>query len=755
MTAARKVTATFSRPPSPFDATFDGETCNLTSTLCKAETYEIGTVEGFAEGNRAEIHVETGGDCPRDLDGEWSRRGDWRFGQAPVARRRISTSSISVSGSDPIGGTPQCSSHSTNCSCRGTASQSSSGSLLASALGASAWPLPASCACFWVLMVDATGPDDAASSRWSVTGRVAAIAMHPQLPALLAAVSVLLVLPSLNAGYLLDDLVHQNILSGKAQAQGPASPYGLFVFVDGNPSRVRSMIEAGALPWWSADDLQIEFWRPLTELTHGLDHALAPNVPALAHLQSLLWGAALAWLATLLYREIQGVVLAAGFAAMVFALDDAHAFPLVWLANRNILVGATFAVASLLLHVRWRRRGSKTGAVLGPACFLAALLAAEAAIAMLAYFVAYHCVYPDERSTPRVRGIAARFRPLLPYAAIALAYVATYRGLGYGVHGSGQYLDPLGEPGAYLLEALPRAVLLLAGQFATLPLALETFHYRDEVGRAISLAVAAIIAWAAVRALIAPRWARPETRFWVIGMLLSLPPALILGAFSRVLMIVGIGGAGLLGIAFEDWYGSVKLRPGRGSMLARRGLVAMHLVLAPLALVALSGVLALAMDLGEDALERLPGEESPTWVFVNPRAAFWAGGNIQASRQHRGLSAPTVRALASGAFGVTLARSSERCLEVTPGRGYLFLTADRLFRDPRQVMGVGWRRRLSEVSIEVIAEMPDARPKTVRFCFDRPLQDPSLRWIAVVGGDPEIFGPPAIGEAVSLGGQLR
>jgi hypothetical protein len=291
---------------------------------------------------------------------------------------------------------------------------------------------------------------------------------------------------------------------------------------------------------------------------------------------------------------------------------------------------------------------------------------------------------------------------------------------------------------------------LLAGQFATLPLALETLHYRDHVGRAISVVVAAVIVWAVVRTLITPRWSRPETRFWVIGMLVSLPPALVLGAFTRVLMIVGIGGAGVLGIVFEDWYKSVKLRPGRWSMLARRLLVAMHLILAPLALLAMSLILAPAMDLQENALDQLPGEERQTWVFVNPRAAFWAGGNIQASRRHAGRSVPTMRALASGAFGVAVSRSSERCLEITPVRGYLFLTHDILFRDVHEVMEVGWRRRLSDMSIEVLEAMPDSRPRTVRFCFDRPLEDPSLRWIAVVDTHPEIFRPPAIGDTVTL-----
>ena len=117
----------------------------------------------------------------------------------------------------------------------------------------------------------------------SLSGRVAALAVHTRLPWMLAGLVVLLVLPSLNAGFLLDDQWQQYILSGKTPVEKPLAPHGLFVFVDGEPSKVREMVDAGTLPWWTLDTLRISFWRPLSELTHGLDHALAPNLPALAH----------------------------------------------------------------------------------------------------------------------------------------------------------------------------------------------------------------------------------------------------------------------------------------------------------------------------------------------------------------------------------------------------------------------------------------------------------------------------------------
>ena len=58
---------------------------------------------------------------------------------------------------------------------------------------------------------------------------------------------------------------------------------------------------------------------------------------------------------------------------------------------------------------------------------------------------------------------------------------------------------------------------------------------------------------------------------------------------------------------------------------------------------------------------------------------------------------------------------------------------DQLFRDPREVMPVGWRRQLSGMSVEVLDLTPDARPRTARFCFDRALEDHELIKLQLVG----------------------
>ncbi len=574
------------------------------------------------------------------------------------------------------------------------------------------------------------------------------LAAHPRLPWLLAGLASLLVVPSLWGGYLLDDYWHQNALARGAVFDAPGSPYDLFVFIAGDSDGVREMVDAGTLPWWTNEGLQIEFWRPLSELSHAIDHWMAPREPMLAHLHNLLWGALLVVLATRLFREVHGVGLASGLAALIFAIDDSHAFPLVWIAGRNALIAGSFGVAAVLCHVRWQRNGWQAGAVWGPVCFALALLGAEAGIGAFAYLLAYQWVYGSGRG---LRALLERTRPLLPYAVIAIVWLTIYRNLGYGVSGSGQYLDPFGDPVGFLIEAPGRALLLLAGQLATVPAVLENYHYLADAQRRVVMGVAALLVAGIGWVVVAPRLRNPEVRFWLIGMLMSLAPSLALGAFSRVLLFASLGGAGLLGIVFDEWSRSSSEPPGSVRRFGRHALVAMHLLLAPIALLGLSVVLPQAMDYRQAEFDTLPGAERSTWVVVNPRAAFWVGGNVQASREFAGEPVPTVRALASGALGVSVLRSAERCLDLTPEGGYLWLTADRLFRDPGAELARGWRRELSGLSIEVMDVLEDGRPKTARFCFDRALDDPTLHWVAMIDGRPQPFIAPEVGLSVELG----
>jgi hypothetical protein len=63
------------------------------------------------------------------------------------------------------------------------------------------------------------------------------------------------------------------------------------------------LLEEGVFGWWMAPDFRISFWRPLSSLTHVLDHLLWPRSSVLAHAHSMLWFAALLAVLGTLYRR--------------------------------------------------------------------------------------------------------------------------------------------------------------------------------------------------------------------------------------------------------------------------------------------------------------------------------------------------------------------------------------------------------------------------------------------------------------------
>src|SRR5262245_55912871 len=117
-----------------------------------------------------------------------------------------------------------------------------------------------------------------------------ALLTHRHLPAMAAVLAMLLALPSLGVGWVLDDYYHRTVLLGTSRFRdllGP--PWEMFRFFRGDPARTGRLIDLGVLPWWTYPGLKGEFLQALTVLTHRLDYALWPDSPALMHAQSLFW----------------------------------------------------------------------------------------------------------------------------------------------------------------------------------------------------------------------------------------------------------------------------------------------------------------------------------------------------------------------------------------------------------------------------------------------------------------------------------
>jgi hypothetical protein len=579
---------------------------------------------------------------------------------------------------------------------------------------------------------------------WTIARRILA---RPHAGSTVVAVALLLSCASLDAGLGADDHIHSLLLRGSEPIAGwSRTPLDLFKFADGDPANTFALMEEGIFPWWADPHAKLAFLRPVTAMTHWVDHHLWPDSAWLMHLQSVLWFAALLMLVQRLYARLIEPGWLAVAALLLFALDDARAPPLAWIANRNALVAATFAVAALLLHDRWRRDRSLAAAVLAPAVLGLGLLGAEGAIAITAYLFA-HAVFLD-RGPWR-----ARLGSLLPYGVVVVAWRVVYVGLGYGVDGSGVYLDPLGAPGDYLGALLVRVPVLWLSQWALPWSELWTLypHMAPGVERVVLvLAVALLVGTALV---VAPLWRRdPTVRFWATGAFLALLPAAATFPADRLLTLVALGAMPLLAKVVER---ALEQARRAGGWSARRATALLHAVV--LVHVVLAVVLfpmrARGIVTVREALERADagvpadaGIAQRTVIYANPPGDPFAS-YIPIMRADAGRPRPAAqRWLATGLSAVHLTRLDDTSLRVRPEDGFVASPMERMLRSGKRPLQVGDGVALSDMRVRIAELTADGRPATVTVSFRRPLEDPRHLWMRWGDGGYEPFQPPAVGE---------
>ena len=375
-------------------------------------------------------------------------------------------------------------------------------------------------------------------------------------PLAAAAISMLLSLPALRVGWVGDDYWHRYVLD----AEGDFGELGilesdsfmhLFSFLDGDPVRNAKLIETGVCPWWMSLNVKGSFWRPLTGVSHLLDYRLWPKSAELMHLHSLLWGAALVVAVGLLHRRFTGPTWIAGLATLLYAIDDARGTPVGFLANRNALLAGTFGVLCILAHDQWRRRQWRPGAVIAPILLACSLLSKEAGVATVAYLFA-HAICLDRGTTLQ------RIRILLPYAVVVIAWRIAWSALDFGFAGAELYVDPLARPLMFLYRCVERFPVLLFGQWGLLSdVALVLSGRAALIWWLVAVLALALIAWLVSRTI---SWDQ-TTKFWGLGMLLSVIPICTTFPSDRLLTFVGIGATPLLVRFFRyiNWQPTLKV----------------------------------------------------------------------------------------------------------------------------------------------------------------------------------------------------
>ncbi len=398
-------------------------------------------------------------------------------------------------------------------------------------------------------------------SRWLLNRRA---------PWLIALLGFLLALPTLRLGYFLDDFYHMYALDGGELPGGPKGNWDLYRFASGQPTLGEAKA-SGYFAWWTSDDFRIAFLRPIPSLWRALDHALFGANALIPHLETCVVFGLLVWTVSKLLKRFLGdspaAVIAAMLGTLAFAIDDSHATSISWIANRYALVAALFGALSFVTL------GSQSGRVraLSAPLWILALLSGEASLCFVAFFGAWIWLHKgDERRV--------MFKRTLPHVLCLAAWVIAYKLGGYGVKGSGFYVDPASTPIAFLAKMFIRAPVLFLAQLTFIP--------AEASGPLVPHAHYVLAAIGLVVSLLGVRWidrtcerSRPVRALLLAGFV-GLLPMTATAPDDRLLLIPGIAIFGALGAALAKKLEHRRLGGKFGG--AASFFTAAHFVIAPL-----------------------------------------------------------------------------------------------------------------------------------------------------------------------------
>jgi hypothetical protein len=489
-------------------------------------------------------------------------------------------------------------------------------------------------------------------------------------------------------------------------------PWSAYAFQDRDPAqRLAHLLaarESGLLPWWIDLQFQQAFFRPLASLSLALDFTLWPSAAWLMHVENGLLFAAIVLLAASLYRALALPAPVRGLATFFFAMHGGQSMTTGWISGRSTLLATAFGFLSLRLFVAARRTphvGLELAALL---TFAAALASAEAGLATLAYVGVFALFAFGQASWPLI------VRSVAGFAVVLAVWIAWYRAGGYGVKGSGFYLDPVGDPGQYAIGLFTAVPIYLASQL-TVPFAASSVTAPLALPIVTALSLLILLG---TRGLWLPLMRSDQrARMLGLGALLAVIP---LGASvpqDRLVSFIAFGVCGLVALIVQE-----RLAPGapeqRRPTSGAVRLFRMHAMWAPLLYVPLLfGSMSMVAGGGVAALDQAvgPGDFRP--VLLINAASELPVHFFGAMRRWRKQPSPTIDLLYGGGADVELRRTAERSLELTVARGFFACAVERIARDPgRRPLRAGEVIELSRMRARILA-VRDGAPTRVGFDF--------------------------------------
>jgi hypothetical protein len=580
------------------------------------------------------------------------------------------------------------------------------------------------------------------------------------------ALGVALVLPALGGGFFIDDYLQ----IANLEDWGPyhPAPLDLYRFVPSDPADTEDFIAAGVLPWWSASDLALGFWRPLASGMLSVEHALWGRMPLPRHVHSILWlvvmlGAA----ATIVRRHLPPAL--ATLALLLFAVEDSHAMSVGWIAGRHAIMAAALVWLGLTAHIAFRTRGWRPGGWLGPVACGLGLLAGETAVPAMAYLLAWELC---ERR-PRWQ------RALLPYVLLVLAYAVAQGVAEAGVRGSGGYLDPRSEPGAFVAALPGRLLVMFANLSLGLPADLLSFEVRLEpLMMALGLlCLLGGVVWGRQAYARLPPEERQPVRWLGLGAALTLLPAAAAMPGERVLLPTTLGASVVFAVLLRDGWRrrAVDGRAARLGVFAGLALLGVpNLVLSPLFRVGKTASLRWLSRRTQEIVRSAELDANFRFDAVVIHSEDLQVGYLPIIRRFDGASGEQLRAgLAAATAGAAdahsawgpirsfrvlsmaatdhvLRRTDPHTLELETPHGTLLDGGwASLYRSRTRPLPTGTIVPLVGLEVEVLADR-EGLPTRVAFRFEKRLEDSELRFLQWKDGTFRRFDVPWVGQEVAV-----
>ena len=579
-----------------------------------------------------------------------------------------------------------------------------------------------------------------AAIRDRIGGGIRTALAQPWMPFAVAVLAIIGMLPAIGGGWQMDDYFQRVTQLG----MGDSAPINTFIqYIE--RSHNLAQMDFGTMPWWGSPDLHQAFFRYASTLAMMLDYRLWPNSPALMHLHSLLWLAAAVMIAALLYRAVMGATWIAGLAALMYAIDGAHALPAAYLANRNALIACCFGFISVLAFIRWRESGRATARWLSVLTLALALSAGEMGLATVAYLFSYALTVDRD-------AIAARFARLLPHGGVLAVWALIYKLGNFGSHGSGFYVDPGRDPLGFLSSFSQHAAFLMMGQWSPVPAEMSMAN-SPGTSAFFHLSVFSFVVAAIVVVLFIPLVMRDRVaRFWGLGAMLSLVPICAVGPENRLLGFVGLGSMALLAQMVQALFAGafVSSRVWKGfAWKATLLLLLTHLVGAPLLGIVRLDYQKEVSDRMNRAMACIPADpqiKSQDLILINPPDHIYLVTSIWAVRMLDKLPMPRhIRALSSGGT-LEVTRVGPDSLRFDFPDGFFPTAFSRYVRSRNERFSTGQHFDLPGLSVVVESLDAHGDPAQVRYDFPVPLEDPSLRWMSWHDGVYIPWTPPAIAQ---------